>query len=238
MIKENLSAIQKEIDAALARRKGKKLTGDAVKLVTVSKTHPAEMVREALAAGVEIFGENKVQEAAAKIPLVNGGKWHLIGHLQTNKVKQAVSLFDIIYSVDSERLLAAIDQAAAKAWKVQDVLLQVNIAGEESKSGFSSDDFSAVIKQAKMFKNICLRGIMVIAPEYSDAELSRPVFKAGYETFCLLLAAGVENAKVDILSMGMSGDFRVAIEEGANNIRLGTAIFGKRDYKPLKERQE
>ncbi len=230
MIKENLTKIQAEINAAISRRDKAKLTGEQVQLVTVSKTHPVETIREALAAGVSIFAENKVQEAAQKIPLLQEATWHLIGHLQTNKVRKAVGLFDVIYSVDSEYLLLAIDQAAGKLGKIQDILLQVNIAQEESKSGLPQTALPQILTTLTTLKNIRLRGLMVIAPESADAETVRPIFKEGYRLFCTFLAMDIKSAKIDMLSMGMSGDFKIAIEEGANNVRLGTAVFGKRDY--------
>ncbi len=233
MLEENLCNIQKEIDDALSKRKERKNTGEKVQLIAVSKTQSPKAVRAALAAGIKIFGENKVQEAAEKIPLVNGGEWHLIGHLQTNKVKKAVELFELIYSVDSGHLMIELNQAAAKNGKIQDILWQFNIAKEESKSGFDKEILPKLLVELPLYKNLRLRGVMVIAPEFEDAELARPVFEEGYGLFKAILAARPENALIDTLSMGMSGDFKVAIEEGANNIRLGTAIFGKRDYTKL-----
>lgn len=230
MIKGNIERIQDNINVALSKRAEKKRTGDTVQLIAVSKTHPANVVEEALKAGLNVFGENKVQEAVQKIPFIKGAAWHLIGHLQTNKVKKAVELFDLIHSVDSERLLLAIDKEAGNINKVQDILLQVNIAQEESKFGLGESVLSGIVEKLKELNNIRLRGLMVIAPEEDDIELVRPVFKQGYEEFCRLLDLGIKNSKVDTLSMGMSNDYMIAIEEGANCIRLGTLLFGKRDY--------
>jgi pyridoxal phosphate enzyme (YggS family) len=230
MIEENLAKVKKRIGDAINSRAKEKITGSNVTIVAVTKTQPAEVIKDALAAGMNVFGENKVQEAAAKMPLVDDCAWHLIGHLQTNKVKKAVDLFEAIYSVDSWRLLAAIDLEAARQGKRQNVLLQVNIAGEESKFGFPADDLPNMIKQAKMCPHIRLRGLMAIAPETCAAETVRPIFKKGYDLFCALKDAWAESADVDTLSMGMSGDFEIAVAEGANNVRLGTLIFGKRGY--------
>jgi pyridoxal phosphate enzyme (YggS family) len=230
MIRENIAQVREKIRRALNSRAEEKITGSNVTIVAVTKTQPVTVIKGALEAGVDVFGENKVQEAAEKIPFVNDCAWHLIGHLQTNKAKKAVSLFDFIYSVDSLRLLAAIDREAAGRGKRQDVLLQVNVAGEESKFGFLAEDLLDMTKQAKVFSHIRLRGLMIIAPETATAESVRPVFKKGYELFCALKNSWPENKGVDTLSMGMSGDFDVAIAEGANNVRLGTVIFGKRSY--------
>jgi pyridoxal phosphate enzyme (YggS family) len=230
MIRENLAQIREKIGRALNSRGEGKITGDDVTIVAVTKTHPIATIKEALAAGLNIFGENKVQEASEKIPLADGCAWHLIGHLQTNKVKKAVNLFDIVYSVDSQRLLAAIDREAGRQGKRQDILLQVNVAGEESKFGLAADGLTDMAKQTGALSNVRLRGLMVIAPEVGAAETVRPVFRQGYELFCALKSFRAENADIDILSMGMSGDFEIAVAEGANNVRLGTAIFGQRYY--------
>jgi pyridoxal phosphate enzyme (YggS family) len=228
MLDENIRKIKAQIDEALECRREPMLTGDKVTLVAVSKTQPATAVKEALAAGISLFGENRVQEAAQKIPLVGGGEWHLIGHLQLNKVKKAVSLFDFIYSVDSLNLLLAIDKEAGRLGKCMNVLLQTNIAGEKSKFGIAPEGVPSLAREAAELSHIRLRGLMVIAPE-GDAETTRPIFRAGYRLFAdLKKEAGL--AEIDTLSMGMSGDFAVAVEEGSNNIRLGTVIFGQRSY--------
>lgn len=230
MIKKNIEKIYSDINVALSKRTEKKLTGDKVQLIAVSKTHSASVVEEAVKAGLNVFGENKVQEAMEKIPFIKGAKWHLIGHLQTNKVKKAVELFDLIYSVDSEKLLLAIDKEAGNINKLQDILLQINIAKEESKFGLEESDLSTIAVKLSELKNVRFRGLMVIAPEEEDLELVRPVFKQGYNEFCKLLDLNIKNSQIDILSMGMSNDYMIAIEEGANCVRLGTLLFGKRDY--------
>ena len=228
MLADNLKIVQEKIEASLQKRKEAMQTGDAVTLVAVTKNHAPEVITEALSLGVECIGENRVQEAKHKKEVLPaGGKWHLIGHLQTNKARQAVALFDLIESIDSERLLTLINDEAARIGKVQDILLQLNIAKEEQKTGFTKEDYLAVLEKLGDFKNIRLRGLMVIAQACSDIEETRPVFAAGYRAYCRLKEAYPE---VDCLSMGMSNDYTVAIEEGANMVRVGTAIFGQRDY--------
>ena len=228
MLADNLKIVQEKIEASLQKRKEAKQAGDSVTLVAVTKNHAPEVITEALSLGVECIGENRVQEAKHKKEVLPaGGKWHLIGHLQTNKAHQAVAFFDLIESVDSERLLALINDEAGRIGKVQDVLLQLNIAKEEQKTGFTKEEYLTVLEKLSEFKNIRLRGLMVIAQACSDIEETRPVFAAGYRAFCRLKETYPE---VDCLSMGMSNDYTVAIEEGANMVRVGTALFGQRDY--------
>ena len=216
---------QAKIDAALARRSEEKITGSAVTLVAVTKNHPAEVITEALSLGVTTIGENRVQEARAKREMLGAvGRWHLIGHLQT---KQAVAIFDMIESADSLHLMQKLDEEAAKAGKVQEVLLQVNIAREEQKTGFSPEDYAAIVPQLDSFKNLHVRGLMVIAPAADNPDDIRWVFENGYKLFCELKQ---QRPNIDTLSMGMTHDYEVAIEEGANMVRIGTALFGQRDY--------
>lgn len=229
MLAENLQKVQEQIQAALGRRKERALlTGSEVTLVAVTKNHPPEVITEALALGVKNVGENRVQEAKHKQEaLGKHGAWHLIGHLQSNKARQAVALFDLIESVDSEHLLAAVDKEAARIGKVQDILLQLNIAHEEQKSGLDKDEYLALLPQLDAYKNVHVRGLMVIAQKCEDIEETRPVFAAGYRAFVRLKE---QRPDIDLLSMGMSSDYPVAIEEGANVVRVGTALFGARDY--------
>lgn len=228
MLADNLKIVRDNIEKALQRRTEIKQTGDFVILVGVTKNHPSEVITEALAAGIQNIGENRVQEAKAKKELLGaGGYWHLIGHLQTNKARQAVALFDLIESVDSEHLLAAVDKEAARINKVQDILLQLNIAHEEQKSGFARDEYLAVLPKLSQYEHVRVRGLMVIAPKTDDDSVIRAVFAAGYRCFCRLQQ---QLPEIDCLSMGMSGDYEIAIEEGANIVRVGTALFGQRDY--------
>lgn len=228
MLKDNLHKVQTRIAEALARRTETKLTGDKVTLVAVTKNHPVDVVLESLALGVTNIGENRVQEAKEKrTDVPDLGFWHLIGHLQTNKARQAVALFDLIESADSGRLLTALDKAAVQQGKVQDILLQLNIAREEQKTGFLMEDYLAVLPQLDDYQNLRVRGLMVIAQLCEDIEETRPVFQEGYRCFCELQA---QRPEIDLLSMGMTHDFTIAVEEGANIVRVGTALFGKRDY--------
>ena len=230
MLSENIEIVQTKINNALAMRKEAKKTGETVTLVAVTKNHPAEVILASTALGISDIGENRVQEAKQKKTVVSSGlKWHLLGHLQTNKVKQAVEIFDIIESVDSEKILTAIDKAAEQQDKVQDILLQLNIAGEEQKSGFDKESYEAILPKIRSFKNVRIRGVMVIAQKCEDVEETRPVFEKGYEKFCELKQY-LGDANIDILSMGMTHDYWIAVEEGANSVRIGTALFGERDY--------
>ena len=166
MLADNLKLVQGRIEEALQHRKEAKLTGNTVTLVGVTKNHPAEVISEALAEGIKNIGENRVQEAKAKREVLgDGGYWHLIGHLQTNKARQAVAMFDLIESVDSERLLQVIDKEAARIDKIQDVLLQLNIAHEEQKSGFSREEYLNVLPLLDNYRHVRVRGLMVIAPK-------------------------------------------------------------------------
>ena len=228
MLADNLRNVRETIASALAKRLEKKETGDTVCLVAVTKNHPADVVTEIEALGVGIIGENRVQEAREKQEQIgHPGKWHLIGHLQTNKAKQAVELFDLIESVDSERLLRILEKEAAKQGKVMDVLLQINIAREPQKTGFLPEEYEAVLSVLDEAPHVRVRGIMVIAPDTPDQDVLHSVFRQGYEHFCELKR---QRNDIDYLSMGMSSDYPAAIEEGANVVRVGTALFGPRDY--------
>lgn len=227
MIKENIAAAQKRI-ADAASRVGRT---DAITLVAVTKNHPVEYMKEAAAAGITDVGENRVQEALQKLEAFpeNQLKWHLIGHLQTNKAKHAVEHFDLIHSVDSEHLLKAVNKEAAKIGKVQDILLQVNVAREESKFGMEVEEFPAMCELAKSLANVRVQGLMCIAPNFEHVEDVRPIFRiahALYEDMKPKFPVG----QIQYLSMGMTHDFEIAIEEGANIVRVGTAIFGARNY--------
>ena len=199
---------------------------DKIILVAVTKNHGVELMREAIDAGAKNIGENRVQEAAEKFQTLNREVTrHLIGHLQTNKAKQAVKLFDLIESVDSQHLAAAIDKAAAQVGKVQDILIQVNLARETQKSGVLLEDLDALISFVDGLKNLRLRGLMMIAPNFPDVEQCRPLFAQMRKLFDGLKTT---RANFDFLSMGMTHDYKIAVEEGANVVRLGAAIFGER----------
>ncbi|MEG1412852.1 MAG: YggS family pyridoxal phosphate-dependent enzyme [Acidaminococcaceae bacterium] len=229
MLKENIATVQARIKIALAHRKENKLTGNTVKLVAVTKNHPVTALVETLALGVVDIGENRVQEAREKKAILpQGGVWHLLGHLQTNKTKQAVELFELIESVDSTKILQAIDREAEKQGKIQDVLLELNLAEEEQKTGLSREAYRKLVPLLSHFTRVRVRGLMVIAKRSDDAETTRNVFRAGYEEFCALQA--ILGTNCDTLSMGMTHDYWIAIEEGSNSIRVGTALFGAREY--------
>ncbi len=229
-IAENLASVLHNIDLALARRRETPLTGPRVKVVAVTKNHEAAAVSEVLAAGAEAVGENRVQEASAKAALLPPAQWHLIGHLQTNKVRQAVPLFTLIHSLDSERLALEVERVAARLGKRQDVLIQVNVAGEDAKSGVAPGGMMALAELVSGLEHVRLCGLMTMAPYYEDAEQARPVFRELYRLFAGLKAAALPNTGIEWLSMGMTNDYTVAVEEGANLVRVGTAIFGPRHY--------
>ncbi len=195
----------------------------------MTKNHGVDLMREAIDAGISDVGENRVQEAAEKFATLNrdGVTKHLIGHLQTNKVKNAVKLFDLIHSVDSENLAAAIDKAANSIGKIQDVLVQVNLANEDTKFGVSEKNLRGLIEKVDALKNLRLRGLMLIAPNFEDVEQCRPLFKDMRKIFEEL---STTRQNFDFLSMGMTHDYKIAVEEGANIVRIGTAIFGERIY--------
>ena len=230
-VKENLKFVLDEIEKAKSRRNFD--FGD-VTLVAVTKNHGVDVMREVIDSGVTNIGENRVQEATEKFQVLerDGLTKHLIGHLQTNKAKQAVKLFDLIHSVDSENLATAIDKAAGAIGKVQDVLIQVNLANEETKFGISEEYLQNLIGTVDTLKNIRLRGLMLIAPNYADVEDCRPLFRNMRKIF---EQVGKTRQDFDFLSMGMTHDYKIAVEEGANMVRVGTAIFGERIYLPANQ---
>lgn len=230
MIAERLQAVEAEIEAAKKRRT--RVSKDAsVTLIAVTKNHDVTAMREAIDAGIEEIGENRIQEAKEKFgTLERNVKWHLIGHLQTNKARVAVALFDLIHSVDSEHLARAIDKEAGKIGKRQDVLVQVNLAKEESKSGIYKEDLRSLLDVVDALPNLHLAGLMCIAPNYDDVEKCRPLFREMYEIFLKTKEIPFHDANIKYLSMGMSHDYAIAVEEGANLVRVGTAIFGPRQY--------
>jgi pyridoxal phosphate enzyme (YggS family) len=218
-----LAAVQDQI-AAAARKAGRDPA--EIELVAVSKTHPAETIREAIRAGLTIFGENKVQEARGKIEELGRGRWHLIGHLQTNKAKDAVRLFDSIDSLDRLELAEEIDRRAESLGKTQSVLLQVNIAGESTKFGCAPEAARALAEAINALPRLALQGLMTIAPYATEPEKARPSFAALRELRDTIQRE--TGLHLPTLSMGMSGDFAVAIEEGSTSVRIGTALFGER----------
>lgn len=202
---------------------------EGITLVAVTKTLPAGRVQEAVASGIRHLGENRVQEAKAKKPLVAGDvAWHLIGHLQTNKAKQAVQLFDWVHSLDRPDLAEELHRRALAEGRRLPVLVQVNVAREASKSGVDPDNLVSLVRLAARLDGLEVRGLMTIAPLVPDPEDVRPVFRRLAEMAGELRQLAVDGVRMEHLSMGMSGDFEVAIEEGATMVRLGTALFGER----------
>jgi hypothetical protein len=230
-IAQTVEQIQQTIQSAVARRQGQLCTGTDVKLVAVTKNQLVDVVQEAIEGGISAIGENRVQEATSKAELLNRQvEWHLVGHLQTNKVRPAVALFDLIHSVDSFHLAVEIDKSAAKAGKCQDVLIQINGADEETKFGIQPQELMSLAKNISGFHHIRLCGLMAIAPALENSQEVRPLFRQMYELFTELKAAGLPNTAIQWLSMGMTTDYLVAVEEGANLVRIGTGIFGGRHY--------
>ncbi len=228
MLKEQLSEVEARIQAACARSGRRR---EDVTLIAVSKTKPKEILMEAYGLGVRIFGENKVQELAEKYEaLPEDIHWHMIGHLQTNKVKYIVGKVDLIHSVDSLKLLEAIEKEAVKKQADVRVLIEVNVAGEESKFGMAVDDVLPFIQKAAAFPHIQVCGLMTIAPFVKNPEENRLIFKNLHKLSVDITGANINNVTMDVLSMGMTNDYEVAIEEGATMIRVGTGIFGARDY--------
>jgi pyridoxal phosphate enzyme (YggS family) len=212
--------------ARAAERSGRK--GEEIRLIAVGKTKPVELIGEAIEAGLAVFGENYVQEAEGKISAYPQAEWHFIGKLQRNKVKKAVSLFSWIQTVDSLSLLMEISRRAGEAGKVLPVLAEVNLAGEASKAGMEPEALSELIEASPGLPGTSLRGLMAIPPWTEDPEESRPYFIRLRELLAECVSRGGAGKHMTELSMGMSNDFEVAIEEGATMVRVGTAIFGSR----------
>lgn len=197
---------------------------DEIALVAVTKMHGPKEINEAISCGITDIGENKVQEVLSKYDdIAKGVHWHLIGHLQTNKVKSIVDKVDMIQSVDSLHLAIEIDKRCKAIGKTMDILIQVNAAGETQKSGIAPEELFPLVDEIKKLSNLRLRGLMQIAPDTDDTKALRKYFKTVKDLYDQIPGA-------DILSMGMSGDFEIAIEEGANMVRIGTKIFGERNY--------
>ena len=227
MITKNLSRIRRRIEQAAARC-GRDPA--SVRLVAVSKTVSAESVKAAINAGMCLLGENYIQEAREKIAALMGSpaSWHFIGHLQTNKARFAVELFDLIHSVDSLKLARELDKQARRQNKVQPILIQVNIAEEKSKSGITEQAAPQLIREVSRCSNLSVKGLMTMPPFFNAPEKVRPYFKALRQLASRIAAMNIDGVTMAELSMGMTGDFEVAVEEGATIVRVGTAIFGER----------
>ena len=228
-IAENVARIQAEI-ARAAKAAGR--DPKEIQLCAATKMNNSEAVQEAIAAGVDCCGENRVQELTQKLAenAYAGAPVHFIGHLQTNKVKQVVGKVDLIQSIDSLHLLEAVNKEAARQGICQDILLEINIAGEESKSGFDPEEVHTVLAQIGAFSNVRVKGLMAIPPICQNSTDNHKFFQKIYNLSVDITTKKYDNVCVDILSMGMSGDFADAIICGSTMIRVGTAIFGARDY--------
>lgn len=229
MIKQNLEEVERNICAACSRSGRKR---EDVILISVSKTKPISMLEEAYAAGSRDFGENKPQELREKQEtLPTDIRWHMIGHLQRNKIKYIIDKACMIHSVDSERLAEAVSLEAGKRGIVMPVLVEVNIAREESKFGIYEEDTLAFIEKISALPNIRVEGLMTIAPFVENAEENRIFFRKLRNLYVDIKSKNIDNVTMCNLSMGMTGDYQVAIEEGATMVRVGTGIFGERNYK-------
>lgn len=226
-MKDKIDEINRRIEDAKNRFNR---SGESVKLVAVSKKMPKERVEKAIKSGATDLGENYIQEALEKIEALKeyDVSWHFIGHLQSNKAKYAVKVFDLIHTVDSVKLAKEIDKQAKKIDKIQNILIQINISKESSKSGVSADNAIQLVKDISSFKNISIKGLMGMPPFYDDPVKAKPYFAEMGTIKKKIENLQIEGVDMEELSMGMTGDFEVAIEEGSTLIRIGTAIFGAR----------
>ena len=229
MLKENLANVEKNIEQA-CKNAGR--SRDEVTLIAVSKTKPVEMLQEIYDENIRDFGENKVQELCSKMEqLPSDIRWHMIGHLQRNKVKYIVGKVELIHSVDTYRLAEEINIQAKKQNVIVPILVEVNIAHGESKFGISAEDAILLVEEISKLENIRIKGLMTIAPYVENPEDNRLYFRKIKQLSVDITNKNIDNVFMEILSMGMTGDYMVAIEEGATMVRVGTGIFGERNYK-------
>ena len=228
MIKKNIEAVENKIKNACAKSGRDTNTAH---LIAVSKTKPISMLQQAYDAGMRDFGENKVQEILEKYDQLPGDiRWHMIGHLQRNKVKYIIDKVCLIHSVDSLRLAEEISKEAVKHNLTMPILIELNIAEEDSKFGLTFEECEEMIRKISALPNIQIKGLMTVAPFVEDAEENRQYFKIMKQLSVDIMTKNIDNVCMDILSMGMTGDYEVAIEEGATHVRVGTGIFGERNY--------
>ncbi|MEK7850570.1 MAG: YggS family pyridoxal phosphate-dependent enzyme [Deltaproteobacteria bacterium] len=222
-VADNVREVAERISRAAARA-GRRV--EDIKLVAITKTIDIDMILEAVAAGIKVLGENYLQEAKGKVAAIGHGvEWHMTGHLQRNKARDAVNLFDMVQTIDSLELAVELDKRARSAGKVISGLIEINIGGEGSKSGISKEELAPLLRSLKLLNNLSIQGLMTIPPYFDEQEKVRPYFRALRE---LRDNANREGFSLKELSMGMSHDFEVAVEEGATMVRIGTAIFGER----------
>jgi pyridoxal phosphate enzyme (YggS family) len=225
-IAANINAIKKKMAEAAARCNR---APDSIKLLAVTKTVSPSAIARAIDAGINMFGENYVQEAKEKIAVMERDvQWHMIGHLQTNKAKYAVNLFDYIHSVDRMELAREIDKRAGLSGRNINILIEINVSGEETKNGIPADEAAGLIKDVSLLENISVKGLMTMAPYSDNPENSRPYFSALKNLQKNIIKEGITGIQMEELSMGMTDDFEIAIEEGATIVRIGRAIFGER----------
>lgn len=228
MIASNLLEVEKNIQTACANSGRKR---EEVTLVAVSKTKPISMLEEAYAVGIRDFGENKVQEMCDKYEQMEKDiHWHMIGHLQTNKVKYLIGKTMLIHSVDSYKLACEIEKQAAKQECTMDILVEINVANESTKFGVSTEDVIALVRQIATLPHLQIKGLMTVAPYVENPEENRLFFRKIKQLSVDINQQNIDNVTMDMLSMGMTGDYMVAIEEGATIVRVGTGIFGERNY--------
>lgn len=228
MIAENIARVRSDIAESCAKSNR---NPEDVTLITVSKTKPVALLQEAYDAGSRDFGENKVQEMLDKIPqMPSDVRWHMIGHLQRNKVKYIVDKVFLIHSVDSLRLAEEISKEAVKKQVVANILVEVNVAQEESKFGTTTAEAIALVEAISVLPGIQIKGLMTIAPFVENGESNRTFFQKLRQLSVDIAEKNIDNVSMSVLSMGMTGDYRVAVEEGATYVRVGTGIFGERDY--------
>ena len=227
-IKENLAEVEAKICAACERAGRKR---EEVTLIAVSKTKPVEMLEACMENGITVFGENKVQELCGKYEVLPKNlHWHMIGHLQRNKVKYLTDKVDLIHSVDSLRLAEAISEDAVKKGVNVNILIEVNVAEEDSKFGLKTEETEKLVREISSLPNVSIQGLMTIAPYTAVPEENRPIFRTLKQLSVDIDSKNIDNVSMNVLSMGMTGDYEVAIEEGATYVRVGTGIFGERDY--------
>ena len=224
---ENYNAVKKRLSAAL-QKAGR--PENAVTLLAATKTVDPETINRAIELGITHIGENRVQELLSKYSFINPVHSHFIGHLQTNKVKDIIDKVEMIESVDSLKLAKEISKQAGKHGLVMNILAEINIGGEESKSGFAPEDAENAVKEIAKLPNIHIKGLMCIPPVANMPEEARKYFRKMYKLFLDIGAKNIDNSCMGVLSMGMSGDFDIAVSEGANLVRVGTSLFGKRNY--------
>ncbi len=228
MISDNIRKVKEKI-AQSCERAGR--ADNEVTLIAVSKTKPVALLKQAYDAGIRDFGENKVQELVDKLPqLPDDIRWHMIGHLQRNKVKYIIDKVWLIHSVDSLRLAQEISREAVKRQITANILVEVNIAEEGSKFGAAAQEAEELVEAISRLPGICVKGLMTVAPYVEDAEQNRGFFRKLKQLSVDIAEKNIDNISMNILSMGMTGDYGVAVEEGATYVRVGTGIFGERDY--------